>query len=236
MRTTVIDPDRRARDWSPRWSYKNVLSERGRLENKWAKALEESDPHRAMDRLREVRKKLESNLQAFGDLWLPFLRDFLHADRLPLVAETDLRQLIEMGELADSPNHQVGAGPFWFRVIEACDDLQKRGLGIQILAKICRGSHISREDKVRAARELARRDAVEEEHFEIYIHHFSLVPSPLDEKDVLDLLRNCCAKDAGQLLSFQRKLVAKPLTFKAVWPPLFEHFVKAVQRRRIRQT
>lgn len=217
----------------PKKAFTNIFSREGRLKNKWASVTEERDPRRAMDILREVRDRLESDPEAFGHLWIDFLEDFLNASRLNFLTTADLEKLIEMGRTADKASLDVSAASFWFRVLKACDDLLDQSLGLRILTSICLGSSVSREDKIKATRELARRGATDDTHFQIYAHHLSGVPEPFREKEVFRLLQNCCGQDAAQLLRFQKKLVAKPAAFSAVWQSLFEHFVKSVEQREI---
>lgn len=84
---------------SPPSSFGDLLSPSGRLRRQWKAALEDPDPRSALERLREVRVRMEKRPEAAAEMWTDFLRSMVGQPFRQLLTESDFEALERVGRL-----------------------------------------------------------------------------------------------------------------------------------------
>jgi hypothetical protein len=179
----------------PKASFWGQFTREGRLKNQWAKGIEESDPERGLNLLRQVQQKLMKNPAEFPHLWLPFLDTFLDGNRVYALTNSDMKSVEEMGDLisqhSDVPVH---AEEVWLRALQAYDRRKEKDKARELLTHMYNAS-ASKETKVKCVRDLAKRGAEEDDQLKMYIDYLQHVPDASTEGDILKLLSSQCAAD-----------------------------------------
>lgn len=180
----------------PKASLWGWLTSEGRLKNQWARAVEDPDPARSLNRLREVQKKLQENPREFVHLWMPFLETFLDLSRVRALTDSDLTALEQMGDaLSDHPEAEIRPEEVWLRVVEVYDARGEERQARTLLTRIYNVPSTSSQVKTRCARDLARRGARGDDQLSTYVDHLKRVAEPAKETDVLNRLASICAVD-----------------------------------------
>lgn len=82
----------------PERSFGRYFSRAGRLENAWAAALAQSDPARALERLRALFRRFDRRAADAAPLWLSFQESVLDARFAPLLTDDDFEQMAAVGQ------------------------------------------------------------------------------------------------------------------------------------------
>src|ERR1700761_3176315 len=82
----------------PERSFGRYFSRTGRIENAWASALAQTDPARAIDRLRALYRHFDRRSAGAARLWLPFQGSVLDARFAGLLTDDDFEQLSSIGQ------------------------------------------------------------------------------------------------------------------------------------------
>ena len=180
----------------PKVSLWGWLSRKGRLRNRWARALADPDPARSLDRLRQIQRRLQENPAKFAHLWLPFLDTLCDESRVHALTDADLTALEKMGSaLRGGRRDQIRPEDIWWRVLKARDTRGEKRQAVALLTRIYEVPSTSREVKTKCARDLARRSARGDEQLHVYVDYLRQVPDPSNETVVLDLLTKICTVD-----------------------------------------
>jgi hypothetical protein len=178
----------------PKTSLFGWLTREGRLKNQWARALADQNPAHALEKLRKVRRKLRKDPAVYSHLWMPFINTYIDKNRLPLLKDSDLDALEEMGEaLLHTSTPLLRPHEVWLRVIAAYDVRKEERKARALLTRICKTPYSPTAVRETCIRSLARRKARGDEHVGFYIKHLRSVSKPAGETDVLRILTDICA-------------------------------------------
>lgn len=180
----------------PKKSLLGWFTKEGRVKNKWASALADSDQARSLDSLREVQQTICKDPPALTHLWKPFLDSFLAAGRVRALTEADLKAAEEMGDAVQSVSDSaIHPEQVWLRVVEARDARAEERPARELLTRSYNSRTASAEMKAHCARSLARRGSKGDKQTKIYLDHLRHAPDVRKETDVLKLLAVICEVD-----------------------------------------
>lgn len=180
----------------PEKSFLGHFSSEGRLKNLWAKGLEDQDPEKGMNTLREVLQRIAERLDTYAHICLPFLDTLLDAARVLLLTEEDLACIENLGDTAlEFEEPPVRPEDIWGRLIRAFDKRGEKEAACRILTRVYDSPSTKEEIKRACARSLAGRLAKSDDHLRIYMDHLQRAAEPSAEAAVLDLLASIVAVD-----------------------------------------
>ncbi|WP_326720541.1 hypothetical protein OHT59_14600 [Streptomyces sp. NBC_00243] len=152
---------------SPPSSFGDLLSPSGRLRRQWKAALEDPDPHSALERLREVRMRMEKRPDAAAEMWTDFLRSVVGQPFRPLLTEPDFEALERIGGLVA----EAGALPLDQAVRPLATARSGRGEGPQaneLLTRLYWAESVQDQARASLADDLARSGERDEAGLKVY--------------------------------------------------------------------
>lgn len=180
----------------PKASLWGWLTKEGRLKNQWARGLEEADPLQSLNQLRQVQQKLMKNPAEFAHLWMSFLDTFLDVNRVSALADSDMKAVEEMGDvISQYAGVQIRAEDVWLRVLRAYDTRKEERKARALLTHIYNAPSVSKEVKMKCARDLAKRGARGDDQLNVYIDYLQHISDSSKETEILKLLSSLCAVD-----------------------------------------
>jgi hypothetical protein len=177
----------------PKASFFGFLSREGRLKNRWAKALQDTDPARALEALRLVGAELASDAPAFYHLWAAWVESFLDPARLRLLNQNDLQTVAGMGAALAKESSTSGVGAQIYTLLLAAHDARgEKQASFGILRRLYNLPGTGNEDRNKYAAELARRGANDEDSLALYLDFLKRIKKPDKERRILDLFEPLC--------------------------------------------
>ncbi|MBR7825743.1 hypothetical protein KDK95_05445 [Actinospica sp. MGRD01-02] len=154
----------------PERSFGRNFSRLGRLENRWAAALAQTDSARALKRLRAVYRRFERQPGRAAHLWLPFQDSVLAARFADLLTDHDFERLSAVGRQS-AIAARTSLTEAWSPLIEASlarHSADGRRRAYQLLTGLYWSSLPSDAERRQAAAALAGFEAVGEEQLAVY--------------------------------------------------------------------
>ncbi|RFS86985.1 hypothetical protein D0T12_01635 [Actinomadura spongiicola] len=192
------------------------FSRGGRLRRLWAAAVDEPDPVRAVERMREAAAGFARNPSIAVEVWPDFLESMLDARLLPVLTEADFDTLATYGEQnAQAAADDGAAGPpgtvllaAWRPLVRARHARGELDAAVALLTRLCRSPHADDHARAEAADDLAALGAVGPEQLSIYADVLGRPARPPDGVAALvtDLL--AVEHDAGTIRIAQAAKVA----------------------------
>lgn len=182
----------------PSTSFWDTFSKRGRIKQRWSRALKKTDIQKSLALLRTVLQQMYASPARSFDLWLPFLDTFLANERVRSLTARDLIDVENMGMFLQQTLARPSAPPslaLWQRVFAAYhareEYLQARRLAEKLEADK------STNDPARAycVRELARQGLHEDLHIKMYIKQLRAVADPQAETAIFQVLNTLFTVD-----------------------------------------
>ncbi|MEU6662296.1 hypothetical protein [Streptomyces sp. NPDC046821] len=155
----------------PQRALRKGLSRRGRLENAWASAVEETDPGKGLEAMRRVLASFEENPDRIADLWQEFQKSFLGPAFLPLLKADDLERLANAGE-GLAAEGRIGLHQSWVPLATAAVHRSAHGdqeFAVRLYTRLHRSTFVHEESRSIAAAALARLGADEDDQLAIYV-------------------------------------------------------------------
>ncbi|MGW3412401.1 hypothetical protein [Streptomyces sp. NPDC000888] len=185
---------------SPPSSFGDLLSPSGRLRRQWKAALEDPDPHSALERLREVRVRMEKRPDAAAEMWTEFLRSVVGQPFRPLLTEPDFEALERIGGLVA----EAGALPLDQAVRPLATARLGRGEGRQaneLLTRLYWAESVQDQARAALADDLARSGERDDARLKVYADLLgrSGPRPPAVVELVTDVLRVDFSSDPAQL-------------------------------------
>ena len=157
----------------PKYSFWNWFSKKGRLKNNWARAIQESNLEKKIQRLRRVMQKVVEEPSIFVHLSGDFLESFLDPNHITLMSDEDLSLVWKAGQgLADDPSLSLSPEILWFRLVKAYDDREERLKAVTVLRDIYWASS-SKEVKARCCKSLVQHKARSNRDISVYVDYLS---------------------------------------------------------------
>src|SRR2546428_13002283 len=167
-----------------------------RLKKLYEQASAESNPNLRLNRLREIGQILQGNPIRLANGLQHFLTLFLDDSLVLYLTKADLLVAEELGNaLANSAENRLRPADIWFRVLGIYDWRREIYQACRLRVRIYYDRSATVEEKIRCARELAERGAVEDEHLNVYVDYLQRIQTPTMEVQMLNLLSRECAVD-----------------------------------------
>ncbi len=177
----------------PKTSFLGWFTRQGRLKNRWARALNITDPQQRISKLRLIWHSLSSDPQQFGELWLPFLEDYFDNELLGELTEEDF-SVVEAA--TNQPDRLSNSGipviELWLRLIPALDERGEKLKSNAVLRKIFHSSAASRQEKQDACLRLIDRKAKADSDFETYVAWLKSLDDYRQAPQVINFLTDAC--------------------------------------------
>jgi hypothetical protein len=154
----------------PKRSLLGFLTREGRLRNRWAAALQETDPTRSAQQFGDVLRDLCGAPGVFKQDTMVFLEDLLHDMRVRLLDTEVLKQAEMFAErVASTQPHPAPPMRVYLRIIQAWEARGEKRQACDLAARAHNCPAATRDDKARIAQFLARAEARGDNHISIYI-------------------------------------------------------------------
>lgn len=174
---------------TPKASFWNRFTSRGRLINRWVRALQEDDPYQRLAGLRQVRTDLFRSPDRYTDLWPSFLDAYLGAGLAELLTDDDFQAVAAAAiSLGKKPTQSISEEDVRFR-LASCHEV--RGDTVEARAeyrRIVRLSNLPEDAKEHAILAVARLDGTEEEDIQTYLEFLRRSPNPTAQPLVIGIV------------------------------------------------
>jgi hypothetical protein len=196
----------------PERSFGRYFSRAGRLENAWAAALAQTDPARALERLRSLYRRFDRRSADAMQLWLSFQESVLDARFAELLTDDDFEQLSTVGQqLAIAAGG--GLTEAWTPLIQASlvqrQTAESRQRAYALLTGLYWSSLTSPEVQQGSAVTLAEFGAVGEAQLAVYADVASLATPMPEVLALIDRVLQVGFDDGDQRLGPAYSLAAK---------------------------
>ncbi|RMG22393.1 MAG: hypothetical protein D6732_25890 [Methanobacteriota archaeon] len=173
----------------PKYSFWNWFSKKGRLQNKWYRALQESNLEKRIQHLLWIMMRLTEEPLIFVHLWDDFLECFLDPNHITLMRDEDLALVWKAGQrLADEPSLSLPPEILWFRLVKAYDDREERLKAAAVLRDIYWAPSSKTEVKARCCELLVQHKARGDQDILVYVDYLSSQKDYRGEISILDFL------------------------------------------------